>query len=151
MTAQTVVFEGTLAYVISWVGMDVSSTTGNFDKLPPTKVGGSWLNTDWLDYRDRANFQVILRIDGRVAYYYGPVLHKQVWDEVVDRGAFVIAATGGIATTTCSDVGDCSVYGDEASCDNSDASRSSFRCYRAASPLVRDEDTGDLLPGLGNE
>jgi len=32
MTAQTVVFEGTLAYVISWVGMDVSSTTGNFDK-----------------------------------------------------------------------------------------------------------------------
>jgi hypothetical protein len=90
-----------------------------------------------------------------MAFYYLPNQDKAAWDETVDRGLFVLGVAGGVPTVTCSDDADCAIYGNgldyEPECDNSDPSRSSYRCLRQVMPLIRDASSGDLTDGLGNE
>jgi hypothetical protein len=140
VTAQTVVFEGTLAYVISFVGLDIDTSAPKTTMLPNY--------SSWRKYYAHPSYQVILRSDGRIVYYYRPDVTKPAWDETVDRGTFFIGLAGGTSTITCSDNSQCTaLYGTEAQCDNTGPYGYSptNSCFRRISPLVDGSD------GIGNE
>ncbi|MCP4198258.1 MAG: hypothetical protein GY762_13995 [Proteobacteria bacterium] len=143
LTGQTVVFEGTTAYVLSWVGYDANNDLSK------------WFHDT---YEEHLNYQIILRSDGRIAFYYHyvPSGDSNGWTEVLSsKGSFMMGVSGGLAMIDCVD-GDtghtqCSTaYGGEADCDNESYSESgysytpTYRCIRQM-PGVLGSD------GLGNE
>ncbi|MBN2340941.1 MAG: hypothetical protein JXX29_07230 [Deltaproteobacteria bacterium] len=139
MTAQSVVFEGTTAFVVSWVGMESDEAANKAEAFSST----------WTRSYHRPSWQVILRMDGRVVFYYRPDVNTAAFDEAVERGTFIVGLSGGISTINCSDDSECeAAYGTTTVCDST--SPSSYliptdRCYRMISPLVDNSD------GLGNE
>jgi hypothetical protein len=147
VVAETRVFEGTTVYVISWVGYDV----GN--KLPD----GGWFSDDYQFWESHLSFQVILRPDGRIIYYYRDNVagYPFGWDEAIEDNSWSVGVSGGLPYQDCVD-GDsgsnqCQTwYGTEASCDNQDISNAAFdyigtrRCMRVFPGLLDGN-------GLGNE
>lgn len=142
LTAQTAVFEGTTAFVLSYVAMDMDTSAPNTSSFPN--------NNSWNKNYSHPSWQVILRVDGRIAFYYRPRITKNAWNRAVNKGAFVSGISGGIATANCSNDADCNAaYGvaANAKCDNIPAwgYTPTQRCYRSITPLVGSSD------GLGNE
>ncbi|MCP4600102.1 MAG: hypothetical protein GY847_06120, partial [Proteobacteria bacterium] len=142
--AETVVFEGTLAYVITWEGYDFLDD-GDSEDLPGY--------SSWRNFESHISYQVILRADGRIAFYYrGNWDGRDGWDEGVDRNGWIAGISGGLSEIDCSDDGDCTdAYGDEAECDDGDGIDPDYEqsdtCIRMYVPLIGDP-AGD---GLGNE
>ncbi len=102
---QTIPFEGTTAEVITWDGFDGS--------IMP-KTGGQ---------RNKSlQFQLILRIDGRISFFYKQPSPTDEWDSILDENGWSIGLhgtrsnyCGGDFTTTpaCVTDGDCGIDGYE--------------------------------------
>jgi hypothetical protein len=87
--SQFVEFEGTAARVVTWDGFD-----GYFNPVTGGNVKG-------------LEFQVILRVDGRITFFYKiPKAGAVVWDEIMANNAWMIGMSGGRAAP-CSNDGQC--------------------------------------------
>ncbi len=139
LTAQAVAFEGTVSYVISWLGYDFVQDS-DWDRLP-----------NWSNWKSHISYQVIMRADGRIVFYYRPNTGGSAgWDEGVDRNGWVVGVSGGISEISCSDNTDCvKEYGPGTECDNGDGAPGQYdetdTCFRRFVPFVEGST------GIGNE
>ena len=82
-------FEGTSAMVISWEGFD-----GYFNP----RDGGA---------NNALDFQVILRVDGRITFFYKvPAGGADEWETILDANGWMVGLSGG-RSVNCTDDGDC--------------------------------------------
>ncbi|MBN2530627.1 MAG: hypothetical protein JXR76_29845 [Deltaproteobacteria bacterium] len=143
-TVQTIVFEGTTAFVVTWMAMEIADTSVTDSFSTQNK---------WNHFYARPGWQVILRVDGRIVFYYRPgrVGSTSVWDEAVSRGNFFVGITGGTSTVTCDSDQDCrDNYFSDAQCDGNYWYWGKFRsgsdkCFRQITPLIQGSN------GIGNE
>jgi hypothetical protein len=75
---QTIPFEGTIAEVITFEGFD-----GRFHP-----------SADRLNKKDSIQFQVIMRIDGRVSFYYRQPATADAWDNILAYNSWVVGISG---------------------------------------------------------
>lgn len=95
-------FEGTMARVISWDGFQ--------SQLEPK----SGLSRD-----NSLQFQVILRIDGRITYFYKSPSSVTAWDDILEYAGWTIGLSG-TRNQYCDSDADCSVLGTGLECDLDD-------------------------------
>ena len=141
-TLQTVVFEGTTAFVASWIGMEIYSNSPYTTSFPS--------NSNWNHYDAKPSWQVILRADGRMAFYYRPdsIYGWPIWDLTAYWGYFWTGISGGMSELPCSTDTYCqSNYFSDAKCDNSSPSAyfGTGKCFREIQPLIQNSN------GIGNE
>ncbi|MCP4600961.1 MAG: hypothetical protein GY847_10615 [Proteobacteria bacterium] len=91
ITRQTVPFEGTVAEVITWDGFD----------------GSVHPSTDRADRRNSLQFQVILRIDGRITFYFkqpaqNSASPNSAWDKILAYNGWSVGLSG-TRTGYCAD------------------------------------------------
>ncbi|MFO8074131.1 MAG: hypothetical protein R6V85_19905 [Polyangia bacterium] len=122
ITTDLVRFEGTTARVITFNGMD--------SVLEPRSSNS----------RDNSlQFQVIIRVDGRIIFFYKEPVSSSAWDQILDVSGWMIGLSGSLYHP-CSGDGDCdAAFGASANveCDDQDYSESGETIYSAGDHCIK--------------
>lgn len=91
--SQLTVFEGTTARIISWDGFQ-----------------GSMEPSGDLNRSNSLQFQIIIRIDGRITYFFKSPSQSNAWDQILNYAGWVIGLSG-TRYSTCNNNAECNKLG----------------------------------------